>query len=135
MENCIFCKIIRKEIPSKILYEDETVIAFLDISPAFDGHTLVIPKKHYENIFETPEKELEKINTTCKEIALMLKQKLGAQAVNILNSSGKPAGQEVFHIHYHVIPRREGDGLNLSFKNESKKSDLEEVYKKLISKS
>ena len=105
MENCIFCKIANGEIPSNKVFENDKVFAFLDISPATKGHTLVIPKKHYENIFDIPEELLKEIIKVSQKIAKLLKEKLGAEGINLLNSNNKTAQQDVFHYHMHVIPR------------------------------
>ena len=135
MEDCIFCKIIKGEVPCKKILETEKTISFLDINPVTPGHILIIPKEHYENIFETPDVILEEINTTCKKIAILVKKKLNATGVNVLNSSGKDAQQEVFHLHYHVIPRYKNDTLKIHFNNNNKhKISTEEIYGKLISK-
>ena len=115
MSECIFCKIAKGEIPAEKIYEDEEFIAFSDVNPIVEGHTLVIPKKHFENIFDLPEELAGKLNIACQKVANLLKNKYPIKDVNILNASGKFAQQSVFHIHYHVVPRKEGDGLNLWF--------------------
>lgn len=130
--DCIFCKIVKGEVPCHKIWEDENFLAFLDIKPVGEGHTVIIPKKHYENIFETPEDLIGKINVVCKKMALLLKERMGINNINILNASGKAAQQSVFHLHYHVVPRKEEDGLNLWFHGSSKdKIGLEETYNKL----
>ncbi len=88
MVDCIFCKINAGEIPSYTVYEDELVRAFLDVNPVAKGHVLVIPKEHFENIFETPDEILAHVNIVCKKIALLLKEKLHADGVNVRNCSG-----------------------------------------------
>lgn len=131
MENdCIFCKIITGKSPSFKLYEDDLVIVILALPPTAKGHALVIPKIHYENIFETPDDVLARVNIVCKKLASKLKEKLGFKGVNILNASGKAAQQSVFHLHYHIIGREEKDGLDLWFHGEdySKQIDVEEIY-------
>lgn len=115
MNDCIFCKIVNNEIPSSVIYEDDYVKSFLDVNPVSKGHILVIPKTHYKDIFETPDEILERINTVCKKMAILCKEKLNATGVNIVNASGKDAQQSVFHLHYHVVPRYKDDGLNLWF--------------------
>ncbi len=109
---CIFCQIINKQIPAKIVYEDELVIAFLDINPLALGHTLIIPKKHVENIFDIEENDLQHILVVAKKISLKIKEKLQADGVNIFQASGKTAEQSIPHFHLHVIPRRKDDGIN-----------------------
>jgi len=115
MDECIFCKIVKGEIPCEKIWEDENFIVFLDVNPVAEGHTLVISKKHFENIFEASDEIAGKINLVCKKVAILLKEKFDVNAVNIVNASGKAAQQSVFHLHYHVIPRRENDGLDLWF--------------------
>jgi diadenosine tetraphosphate (Ap4A) HIT family hydrolase len=115
MSDCVFCKIADGKIPSYKIYEDENFIAFADAHPIVDGHTLVIPKKHYENIFDLSDELAGKINLVCKKVAILLKEKFGVNAVNIVNASGKAAQQSVFHIHYHIVPRKENDKLDLWF--------------------
>lgn len=134
MKDCIFCKIVKGEVDSKIIYEDEDVISFLDRGQISKGHTLIVPKKHYENIFDVPKDVLEKVIITCKKIGLLCKEKLKADGINVVNASGKAAQQSVFHLHFHVVPRFEGDGLDLWFhgKNEDPKN-LEEIKEKLLS--
>lgn len=133
MNDCIFCKIIRGEIPSRKIYEDENTYAFLDVNPSTKGHTLVIPKKHYENTLETPEDELNNIIQTTKKIAILLKQKLHADGINIMNANGKEAHQSVFHIHFHVVPRYKDDGLNMWFHEHKKQEyDLDELKKTIL---
>jgi histidine triad (HIT) family protein len=134
MDNCIFCKIAKGDIASFKIYEDDTLFAFLDINPVVDGHLLIIPKTHHENIFDTPDEVLEKISILSKKLAITLKEKLNAKAVNILNASGKEAQQSVFHLHFHIIPRFENDEKNLSFHGEKKEAkDLERVKEMLLS--
>ena len=131
-ENCIFCKINKGEIPSYTLYEDELVRVILDIFPEAEGHLLIIPKDHCENIFDAPDEILERINVVAKKMALILQAKLGAPSLNVINSSGADAGQEVFHLHYHLVPRFKDDNLNLKFNSAAKEEIIvEEVFKKL----
>ncbi|MGD9276458.1 MAG: HIT domain-containing protein [Candidatus Pacearchaeota archaeon] len=106
MDDCIFCKIAEGEIPCYKIYEDGEFLAFSDAHPAAEGHTLVIPKKHFENIFELPENLVGKINIVSKKVAELLKEKFEINDVNILNASGKAAQQSVFHIHYHVCSKK-----------------------------
>lgn len=110
-ENCIFCKIIKGDIPKEFLYEDEHTVAFLDIKPVNPGHTLVIPKKHFVNIFEAPEETWLHIMRTVKKVSHAIKDGLGIENVNLEMNNGSIAGQEVFHAHMHIVPRNEHDGL------------------------
>ncbi len=131
MKDCIFCKICKKELDSKILFEDDLVIAIMDINPCVDGHSLVIPKNHHENIFETPNEILERVNVVSKKIAHLLKDKLECTGFNILNASGKDAQQSIFHLHYHLIPRYKNDGMDLWFHGNNTKNNIEKIYQKL----
>lgn len=134
MNDCVFCKIIKGEIPSTGIYEDEVVKVFLNINPASRGHLLVIPKEHFENVLDCPDEILSYIIKISKKIAKLAKEKLGADAINIANNSGKEAGQEVFHLHFHVVPRYKGDGMKLDFIGKKDlEDDLEEIKKIIIS--
>ncbi|MFT8870722.1 MAG: HIT family protein [Sporolactobacillus sp.] len=107
--DCIFCKIINGDIPSAKVYEDEDVYAFLDIGQVTKGHTLVIPKKHIENIFELDADTAAKLYRVVPSIARALKETFHPVGLNVLNSNGKLAGQSVFHYHIHLIPRYGAD--------------------------
>ena len=109
-EKTIFEKIIDREIPAHIVYEDDAVIAILDIQPVNPGHTLVIPKKHFKNMLETPDDVLSHVMSVAKKIANALTKSLEASGVNIIINNGEAAGQVVFHTHVHVIPRYKDDG-------------------------
>jgi len=111
--DCIFCKIIKGEIPSNKIYENQNTYAFLDINPVNHGHTLVIPKKHYINIFDTPEETLKQLILTIKKITPAIKKAVNADGINIGLSNEQAAGQAVFHIHFHIMPRFKNDGLKL----------------------
>ncbi|SFA81525.1 histidine triad (HIT) family protein [Lentibacillus halodurans] len=104
-EDCIFCKIIDGEIPSAKVYEDEAVYAFLDISQVTKGHTLVIPKTHTKNIYETPPEVAGKLFERIPKIANALKKAYQPIGMNLLNNNEKPADQSVFHLHIHILPR------------------------------
>ncbi|MDL2212246.1 HIT family protein [Erysipelotrichaceae bacterium OttesenSCG-928-M19] len=121
MEDCIFCKIINNEIPSYKIYEDDDVLAFLDISQVTKGHTLVIPKKHAKNLYEIASEDLIKVHQVVQELTCELTEKFNAQGVNIINNNHEAAGQTVFHYHVHIIPRYdENDQLTLKFGSDSK---------------
>ena len=111
MCDCVFCKIIKGEIPSYKIYEDEKVYAFLDIAKDAFGHTLVIPKKHCVNIFDVSEEDYCAVMKAVKKISEHYKS-LGYTGVNIMNASGLDAQQSVFHLHYHIFPRKKDDCLN-----------------------
>lgn len=128
---CIFCKIIKGEIPSYKIYEDENTYAFLDIADDAYGHTLVIPKKHYENILDIPENELAMVMNTVKKISNHYTKKCGYTGVNVMNASGKDAQQSVFHLHFHVFPRKEGDGVKAWPEFGKVNADFEKVCNEL----
>lgn len=110
--DCVFCKIVAGEIPCYKVYEDDDFLAFLDMYPVNNGHTLVIPKKHYDNIFELPENVASKYFVVVKKIAEIVKKIMNADGINIGMNNLPAAGQVVFHSHIHVIPRFKNDGLN-----------------------
>ena len=126
MEECLFCKIIRGEIPSKTIYEDERVKVFLDITPKVNGDLLIIPKKHTENILTIDNETLLYIVKIIKEkIYPLLKEKLDAKGLTIIQNNEKI--QEIKHFHFHVTPRKEDKDLEIK-SYESLLKDLEEVY-------
>ncbi|MFH1582942.1 MAG: HIT family protein [Candidatus Falkowbacteria bacterium] len=131
MENCIFCKIITGEIPSFKVYEDEQVLAFLDINPVNPGHTLVLPKKHVENIEEADEETLCKVIKTIKKVGLSLKKNLAVLGYNVQVNNDPVAGQAVPHLHFHVTPRLENDGLKLWPQKKYKENQAEEILNKI----
>lgn len=110
MSDCIFCKIVAGEIPCTKVYEDEDTLVFMDIGPIIRGHALVIPKQHHDPITETPPDVLAKLILTTQKIARAQLEGLYADGVNIIQNNGRVSGQLVPHIHFHVIPRFEGDG-------------------------
>lgn len=114
---CIFCKIINKEIPASILYEDEDVCAILDISQVTDGHTLIMPKEHVVNILDCPPVLLSKVISVTQMLSKDIVHKLKANGVNVLTNANPIAGQSVMHFHMHIIPRYdENDGLIIKFR-------------------
>ena len=113
MEDCIFCKIVKGESPSTKVYEDEEVLGFLDTNPVNIGHSLVIPKKHFINIYDTPDEVLGSMIKAAKTVSKAIKKELKADGVNVTMNSDPAAGQIVFHSHLHVIPRITSDGFNL----------------------
>ena len=109
--DCVFCKIIRGEIPAQRLFEDERVLAFLDINPLAPGHTVVIPKYHAEVLHALPAEWTAALSVRFGRLAEVLVQVVGAEGYNVLQNNGRVAGQVVPHVHFHIIPRRSGDGL------------------------
>ena len=128
MRNCIFCKIAANEIPATTVYEDDEILVFMDIGPIIHGHALVIPKKHYDPVVETPDDLLGRMHQVAKRIARAQMNGLGADGVNIMQNNGKAAGQEVPHLHIHVIPRFSDDGHHWNW-NAGKYDDFDEMKK------
>ena len=111
MADCVFCKIVKGELPSDKVYEDQDTVAFLDINPTREGHTLVIPKKHFVNMEDISEEDLQKVIVVVKKIGKALKEGLGVESYNICENNDPAAGQIIPHVHFHLIPRYKGDGL------------------------
>ena len=111
MNKCVFCKIVKNEIPTDKIYEDEKFFAFLDINPVNPGHILVVPKNHYENIYSAPDEILCDIGSLVKKISIAVKQGVNADGINIIMNNNGAAGQIVPHAHFHIIPRFADDGL------------------------
>ncbi|MDX8045716.1 HIT family protein [Gracilibacillus sp. S3-1-1] len=131
-DDCIFCKIVAGEIPSAKVYEDDDVLAFLDISQVTKGHTLVIPKQHVENIYETNEEIAAKVFATVPKIANALKETFQPVGINILNNNEAAAGQTVFHLHIHLIPRYdETDGFKPQWTTQEHQYDLADMASKI----
>nr|WP_310255555.1 HIT family protein [Fictibacillus barbaricus] len=117
--NCIFCKIVAGDIPAYKVYEDENVLAFLDISQVTKGHTLIVPKDHAKDIYELPEETAAKLFSVVPKIASGIKQTFNPIGLNLLNNNGEAAGQSVFHYHMHFIPRYgTGDGFGAVWKTQ-----------------
>ena len=115
MSNCIFCKIVEGKAKSWKVYENESVYAFLDIHPVNEYHTLVIHKNHYESIFDIPENELKEVMAVVKKLVTLFNSKLGIRNVQIINCSGPEAQQDVFHVHFHIVPRKKGDNQDVKW--------------------
>jgi len=113
MGDCIFCKVIKKEIPSYIIYEDENFISFLDINPKAFGHCLVVPKEHYDDIYSYREKAGASVIDAIRTVCLMIKENMNCAGLNVVQNNGRIAGQLIEHIHFHIIPRFEKEiGVN-----------------------
>ena len=110
-DSCLFCKIIAGEIPSTKVYEDDTVLAFLDIHPVNIGHTLIVPKVHATNLYDTPEKTLAHMMSVIKKLSIAIKKSLNTDGINIEMNNDSVAGQIIFHAHIHIVPRFSGDGF------------------------
>ena len=129
---CIFCKIAEGEIPSYTIYEDEDFRAFLDLSPAGKGHTLLIPKEHYANIWELDEEISKKLIPTAKKIAKKLQQALGCDGIQLVQNNGTAAGQTVFHFHLHLMPCYEESGAKAVWASNNMTSEELKELAKLI---
>lgn len=132
-DDCIFCKIIKGEIPSFTVYEDEDFKVILDRFPAAPGHVLIIPKVHYSDMFELSEEAAAKLYPLAKKIAERVKEVTGSEGINIVQNNGEVAGQSVYHFHLHIIPRKMGDGiiLNKSSNMDTTIEELEAIWHKL----
>ncbi len=129
--DCIFCNIVKGEIPCIKVFEDENILAFLDVNPVTQGHCLVIPKTHVENIFDIPEELLQKVMIATKHISIKIKSALHPDGIRISQSNGEVAGQAIFHFHVHIIPRYKDDGLSMDHHTTASpsKADIEELKK------
>jgi histidine triad (HIT) family protein len=113
-DDCIFCKIVAGDIPSSKIYEDDKAIAFMDISPLNKGHLLVVPKEHFENIFEIGQDLYGHLMTVICRIAKAVKEVVAPEGMNIMQLNGKAGNQVVPHLHIHIVPRWSGDGLTIT---------------------
>lgn len=134
MENCIFCKIANKEIPGKIVYEDDLCLAFLDLSQTTNGHTLVVPKTHYQNILDVDKEVLSHLIKVTKKLTNQIITNLDAKGANVLTNANEVAGQTVMHFHIHIIPRyNEADQIKIDFTDRSQEVDLDNIFNKINS--
>ena len=128
MENCIFCKIIKGEIPSMTIYEDDVVKVFLDINPTTNGDTLIVPKKHIENMLDLDDKTLSHIHKISKEIYNVLKEKLNIDGLTLVQNNFY--GQEIKHYHLHLIPRYKNDDVK-QLSNKEILKEVKEVFNQI----
>lgn len=131
MDNCLFCKIIKGEIPSYKIYEDEFTYAFLDISKDVDGHTLVVSKKHVTNVLDADDETLMHVMSTIKKISNHYINHCGYDGVNILNNNNEAAEQSIMHLHFHIIPKRNNDNFKVFPVLNVAKEELEQTHNKL----
>ena len=110
-QDCIFCKMVAGQVPVTKIYEDQVALAFLDIGPLSDGHTLVIPKQHFEKLHECPSEILSQVASCLGKIAGSVTESVSSDGYNLLCNNGRAAGQIVEHLHFHIIPRNNGDGI------------------------
>lgn len=127
---CIFCKIINNEIPSSVVYEDDLFKAILDLSQATKGHTIIITKDHFDNLYETNDKYLENYLLVTKKVMEILKRSFNPKGFNVLSNIGTTAGQSVLHTHIHVIPRYEDNDIEIKF-TDNNGVDLSKIQKEL----
>ncbi len=130
-KDCIFCKIVRNEIPAVKIYEDEHTLAFMDIQPNHRGHSLVIPKAHFENIHSLPAEDMCRVFLVAQKIATASRNSLDADGINIVMNNDSAAGQLVWHAHVHVIPRYNDDGGYIGKKYTYIAGEMEEVAEKI----
>jgi histidine triad (HIT) family protein len=131
-EACIFCKIVKGEIPCSKVYENSNVLAFLDIKPINKGHTLVIPKKHFVNVFDGSEDDLCEVAKAVKKVSFAVKKAVEADGLNIMSSNDSAAGQVVMHAHTHLIPRFKDDGLKLWPGKDYEENETDSIKEKII---
>ena len=131
-DNCIFCKLANKDIPTNIIYEDEKFTVILDASPATKGHALILPKNHAANIYELPDEDAADIFVLAKKLATKMTEILHCDGFNIVQNNGEVAGQTVFHFHMHLIPRYKNDNAGILWEpGETTPEDMAEV-KRLV---
>ena len=114
--DCIFCRIVAEEIGSIRVYEDANTLAFMDINPVAVGHTLIIPKQHWPNLFEMPDVQLGKVTSTARKVAVGVQKALRPDGVSLIQANGEGAAQSVHHFHMHIVPRTLGDNLKINWK-------------------
>jgi histidine triad (HIT) family protein len=131
-ESCKFCRIVNKKASASLVYEDDKALAFMDIHPMSEGHTLVIPKRHYETIYNIPDEEIAHLFKVVKRIANAVKKAVNAEGISIFQQNERAARQDVFHMHVHVVPRYEGKKLpHPSIILEANRQKLDEVARKI----
>jgi histidine triad (HIT) family protein len=131
-EDCIFCMVLSGEIPSERVYEDDHAVAVMDINPWTRGHAVVFPRKHAANLFEIDDDELGHVAVASKRLATKMHDTLNCDGVNLLQSNGRAAWQTIFHLHVHVIPRYDGDPLELPTRpRPAEPGELAEVAKEI----
>ena len=132
MDNCIFCKIIKGEIPSRTLYENDSFKVIMDVAPAGEGHSLIISKQHAKDIFELSDDKIGEGFALAKKVGVVMKEKLGADGINILQNNGRAANQTVDHFHIHVVPRKNGEEILTKYSPlKLSDSELDEIKNKI----
>jgi histidine triad (HIT) family protein len=132
-EECPFCRIASGKAAASLIYEDKNVLAFMDLSPATVGHTLVVPREHWENIYEVPEETLTKLIAVVKRVSVAVKKTVGADGIMVIQNNGRAAGQIVFHLHFHVIPVNSNSEVRRGFHGRvaSERARLDETAEKI----
>ncbi len=130
MNECLFCKIIAGEIPAKKIYEDEDSLAFLDINPESDGHTLFIPKKHVDRLKDMEREDMVYFLDSFKRFIVKFEESV-SKDYNIIINQGPSAGQVIFHLHIHVVPRRTGDGIRMPERKAFNQESANEIVEKM----
>lgn len=115
MDNCVFCKIVAKQIPAALVHEDEDTLAFMDIGQVNPGHVLVAVKRHAENIFALDDAQAAALFRSAAKVARAIRAAFQPEGLSVYQANGKAAGQTVFHLHVHLVPRHEGDGMELTW--------------------
>ncbi|PIY78631.1 MAG: HIT family protein [Parcubacteria group bacterium CG_4_10_14_0_8_um_filter_35_7] len=131
---CLFCQIVKGKIPSEVIFENKRVLAFLDVNPCSNGHTVVIPKKHYEKLSQIPDKEVKNLFSVVVKLAGKIQKQMKASAFNIGINDGEFAGQVIPHVHVHIIPRYKGDGggsVHSIVQGRVNKNKLREIAEKI----
>jgi len=136
MNDCVFCKIVAREIPASIIYEDDFSLAFLDALPNNPGHTLLVPKEHYKNLYDMPDELLSRFMPTIKKLSIAIKKAVSADGINIGINNNEAAGQIVMHHHIHIIPRYKNDGYKhwrgKAYESKKKESKTAEKIKSAL---
>jgi histidine triad (HIT) family protein len=130
-EQCIFCKIVAREAPAHVVYEDATLLAFMDLFPACEGHLLVIPKRHAINLLDSDDGDLAAIAPLTRRLAHAQRRALGPDGIAVVQLNGAAAGQTVWHYHVHLIPRRRGDSMQVHGRVQGEAARLAEIAKQI----
>lgn len=130
-DNCIFCKLANGKLPTNSIYEDEDFNVIMDLNPASKGHAIILPKNHASNLFELPEEDASKIMLVAKKCANAMKKTLDFDGFNVLQNNGEVAGQTVFHLHVHLIPRYKNDNITIQFAEHKEEEDIAKVAEEI----
>ncbi len=131
MTDCLFCKIINNEIPSFKIYEDDEVLGFMDIHPISEGHALIVPKKHYKDFLAMDASVSEAVIRAAQKIGNKMIKELGIDGFNFSTNQGRAAGQEIFHVHFHIIPRKDNDGLVSWPNHETTQEEIKKIAERI----